>query len=275
MSKIASGIISCFTIGVVFIYAFGGQRRVAVARDIGEGGASGDVPVVIELFTSEGCATCPPADDVLAQLDEKQLVAGARIIVLSQHVDYWNNLGWTDPFSSHVFSERQSAYARVFGKKEIYTPQMIVDGRTEFPGSKRDMALQTIAQAAREPKAQVQLSLAGDAGSNAPQVLNLSVRIDQFARVSEGGVADVLLAITESNLTSNVARGENHGRRLSHVGVVRKLYVIGNLPADSFTAEPIVSLDKNWRRKNLRAVVFVQERASKHVIGAAMLKLAQ
>jgi hypothetical protein len=109
------------------------------------------VPVVVELFTSEGCSSCPPADALLARLDKTQPVEGAEVIPLAMHVDYWNQLGWADPFSSHQFSERQGEYAAAFGKEDVYTPQMVVDGVKEFNGSNSSLARETIGKAAREP----------------------------------------------------------------------------------------------------------------------------
>src|SRR5215468_4014633 len=115
-------------------------------------------PVVVELFTSEGCSSCPPADAVLAQLQQTQPVAGAEVIALGEHVDYWNYIGWSDPFSAPVFSQRQNDYTNAFGAFSVYTPQMVVDGQTEFVGSKMSKALDAIAKAARAPKAKVQLT---------------------------------------------------------------------------------------------------------------------
>jgi hypothetical protein len=231
-------------------------------------------PVVVELFTSEGCSSCPPADALLARLDREQPVEGAEVIALAQHVDYWNSLGWADPYSSHDFSERQGEYAAAFGSEGVYTPQMIVDGRDEFPGGNSGKAFDAIAQAAREPKGEVSLARAANQ-TDGGDSLRLSVRVERLPKLSDGDTADVLLAITESNLSSDVARGENAGRKLVHVGVVRTLSKIGYVGAASppFAAEPSVALDKAWRRENLRAVVFLQEHTSRRVVGAAAIKL--
>src|ERR1700686_990870 len=112
---------------------------------------AGDVPVLAELFTSEGCSSCPPADALLMKLDRLQPVPGARVIVLSEHVDYWNQLGWRDPFSSPQFSKRQADYARLMGS-EVYTPQLVIDGRVQLNGSDAKDIQDAIARAAARPK---------------------------------------------------------------------------------------------------------------------------
>lgn len=230
------------------------------------------VPVVVELFTSEGCSSCPPADALLARMDETQPVEGAEVIALAQHVDYWNYLGWSDPYSSHELSERQGAYSRAFGRDGVYTPQMVVDGRAEFNGGDRGKAFDEIARAAREPKAEVVLTH-GDAQAKSDAPVRLSLRVEKLPKLSDGDAAEVLLAITEGGLSSDVSRGENTGRKLAHVGVVRKLTKLGEFSAGTFSADTDVTFDKNWRRENLRAVVFLQERASRRVVGASSIKL--
>lgn len=234
-------------------------------------------PVVVELFTSEGCSSCPPADDVLARLDKTQPVQGVEVIALGEHVDYWNRLGWTDPYSSADFSRRQSGYSDAFGQDGVYTPQMIVDGRDEFAGGNGNRARDAIIKAARAPKAKVELLAAPGADGTDGKNLKLSVRISDVPQVTAGDTADVLLAFTENNLRSEVSRGENAGRNLRHSAVVRSLSVLGNIGAgqQSFEAQPTVNLGGGWRRNNMRAVVFVQERGTRHVLGAAALGLSK
>lgn len=229
-------------------------------------------PVLVELFTSEGCSSCPPADALLIQLHETQPVSGAEVIALEWHVDYWNYIGWRDPFSSAQSSARQSAYAASFGANGVYTPQMIVDGRTEFVGSAADRARQTIARSAAVAKPAVELGLA-----QASPASQLTVRIPALPNAAANDTPEVFLALTESGLRSNVSRGENAGRRLEHTGVVRDLLFLGRAqPAASpaFATETALKLDPTWQRTNLRAVVFVQERDSRRVLAAAQIPFA-
>jgi hypothetical protein len=258
-------------------------RMVATSTDEKKGATVATentrTPVIVELFTSEGCSSCPPADALLAQLEKTQPVKGAEVIVLALHVDYWNRLGWADPFSSPAFSERQGEYSRAFGKQDVYTPQMVVDGQAEFNGSNQNRAYQAITKAAQTPKASVRLTTParGEAEKSLGQV-RLRVNVDGLPAVSDGDAAEVLLAVTESNLSTNVARGENAGRRLSHAGVVRSLTVIGSVDPQgggAFTADTVVEIGKGMRRENLRVVVFVQERASRRVLGAAATRLTE
>jgi len=226
--------------------------------------------VLVELFTSEGCSTCPPADKLLREFDINQPVKGVQVIVMSEHVDYWDRLGWKDPFSSALFTQRQGEYAQALHFEDVYTPQMIVDGRTGFVGSKRAAAFQAIAEAARSPKANVTLAIRETTSTS----IKLSVHVDGISDVARGEVAEVMLAIAESGLSNKVSRGENSGRQLAHSSVVRKLIKIGKVEAGTFNAEPAVNLDRAWKRQQIKAVVFLQQRTSRRVLGAAQIKLA-
>ncbi|MDX2151767.1 MAG: DUF1223 domain-containing protein [Bryobacteraceae bacterium] len=170
-------------------------------------------PVLVELFTSQGCSSCPPADRLLERLDREQPVAGADILVLSEHVDYWNHIGWTDPFSSPLYSERQQRYARQFRLDSVYTPQMVVDGITQFVGSDQNRAEAAIRSAAEAPKKSVTAVLHGS---------RLSVKVDG----REAGEKVWVAAARESG-SSDVVRGENRGRRLVHVAVAERLMEVG------------------------------------------------
>ena len=225
--------------------------------------------VLVELFTSEGCSSCPPADKLLSELDRYQPVPGVTVIALSEHVDYWNRLGWKDPFSSSEFSRRQMDYARALNIEDFYTPQMIVDGRTEFVGSKRATALEVIAKAARSPKATVNLTLK----PSAPNSTNITIQIEDVPGVTSGDRVDVMLAVAEDRLLNKVTRGENAGRELSHAAVTRKLTRLASVNGQTFRSEQIVRLDPAWKPENTKIVIFVQERTTYRVLGAAVINL--
>jgi len=226
--------------------------------------------VLVELFTSEGCSTCPPADKLLTELDQTQPIKGVEVIALSEHVDYWNRLGWKDPYSSAEFSRRQADYARQLKLEDVYTPQIVVDGQTELVGGKSAAVRDAIAKAAGAPKANVRVTIK----SATPKSVALTVQVENLPEVARGDNADVLLAITESGLMSNVARGENAGRKLTHSAVTRKLIRIGTVKDKSFKAEHSVDLDAAWNRQAMKVVVFVQERNSRRVLGASAIKFA-
>jgi hypothetical protein len=226
--------------------------------------------VLVELFTSEGCSTCPPADKLLTALDQTQPIEGVQVIILSEHVDYWDHEGWKDPFSSAEFSQRQAEYARAFGDKDgVYTPQMIVDGQTPFVGNQSKSIVEAIAKAARSTKADVSIATAKSAAKS----ITLLVRVRNVLGVSSADTAEVMLALTESGLLSTVSRGENSGHTLAHSAVVRKLTRLGTADGGSFSVERSSDLNSNWKRQNMKAVVFVQERNSRRVLGAATIEL--
>jgi len=248
-------------------WATSGKNDVPAVEKAPESGAT---PVLVELFTSEGCSSCPPADALLSRLGKTQPVAGADIIALEEHVDYWDRLGWKDPFSSEAATDRQNDFGDAFGGAQIYTPQMIVDGRTQFVGSSDSDARRAIRAASQGQKPTVQLSWEND-GTLAIHVDALNV--DAANNAAPRDSQQLFLVVAENLLHSDVKRGENAGRALEHNGVVRQLLPIGKIdtPSVPFYSTVAVHAAREWNRANLRAVVFVQERRSRHIIAAAAI----
>jgi hypothetical protein len=227
--------------------------------------ATASTPVLVELFTSEGCSSCPPADALLSRLGRTQPVRGADIIALEEHVEYWDHLGWKDPYSSEAATARQGEYGEAFGGRQVYTPQMIVDGRAEFVGSSDIEALRAIRAASQAPKPGIQLSWeTGD---------SLAMHVEPLVNASAGEGAQLFLVVAESMLHSDVKHGENAGRALEHDGVVRQLLPLGKIDAApaGFSSTVAVHPAREWNRANLRAVVFVQEHRSRHVLAVAAI----
>jgi hypothetical protein len=228
---------------MAFALAFGSaQSRVSH-------GESASMPVLVELFTSEGCSSCPPADIALARLLEEQPVPGTRIIALSEHVDYWDDLGWKDPYSSRVFSERQRDYVRRLRLSGPYTPQLVAGGRFQGVGSNREATRNAIAAAARSPAGSVTLRITSS--SRRPSFVDIDARWDV------GVGADVMLAAVEGHATSTVTGGENAGRTLVHVAVARAMSLVGSGSGAFHGRAP---LDQLRSVGATRAIVFVQER---------------
>ena len=227
-------------------------------------------PVVVELFTSEGCSSCPPADALLQKLEAQQSIAGAEIIPLEEHVDYWNHDGWVDPFSSQEWTERQQAYAAL-AKNDPYTPELVVDGRSQFLGSDARKAEAEIEKAAGSVKAEVAIT-PGPPGAKGAQ--SFTVSIGQLTQTSAGDTAEVWLAITEDGLHSSVTRGENAGRALQHVATLRALRKIGVADASKpFTTNPTLKFASQWKLENLHVTAFVQRKKSREILGAASTKI--
>jgi hypothetical protein len=231
------------------------------------------VPVIVELFTSEGCSSCPSADRLLSRLEQMQPVPGAQVIALEEHVDYWNQLGWNDPFSSPQYRARQNDYAVAFHAANIFTPQMVVNGVVQFVGSDPSRAYHEIGAAAQGETTQIELGTSPN--SRDPELLDLSLRLN-ISKTAKLRESNVYLAVTENNLTTFVQRGENAGHTLRHSSVVRSFGVIGKIDPNGASGGQLVStlrLPKEWKRENLRAVVFVQERESFRITGANVVDL--
>lgn len=218
--------------------------------------------VVVELFTSEGCSSCPPADALLAKMSGQKSANGAEIIPLGFHVDYWDHQGWRDRFSSHDYTERQQKYSDRFNLDGPYTPQMVVDGQSEFVGSSSGSAQEKIAEAAAHlQQAEIQLSPAP------AQHVMVRVHADPAA------AGEIWMAITEDNLSNKVGGGENGGRELHHAAVVRQFRSLGQLKNGEFQEQEVLEIAKEWKAQDLRYVVFVQAPRNGLILGAASLPL--
>jgi len=211
---------------------------------------------VVELFTSEGCSSCPPADRLLLDLAARD---DARLFPLAFHVDYWNRLGWTDPFSDAAYSERQRSYARAVGSGRVYTPQMIVNGDAAFVGSRRAEAERAIRRALDAPAlATIDLhaTVEGD-----------SVRID-YSVVDAPNEAILHLALVQRQAEQAVSRGENAGRTLRHANVVRAFETV---PA-GFGSQTL-TLPSDLDAENATVVAYAQSPATMRVVGATRVLL--
>jgi hypothetical protein len=219
--------------------------------------------VVVELFTSQGCSSCPPADRLLASLGEQD---AGRVVPLSFHVDFWNSMGWKDPFSRHAWTERQAAYARALRLGQVYTPQAVVDGRAEMVGSDGDRLRSAITAAASRPAADIALSLESSASRG---MVRAEVDLPEALR---GRKLDLMVALFETGLVTEVGRGENGGHTLTNDYVVRDLKRAGKLSPrgperTEHTAE--ISLEREWNPSRLGVAAFLQDPGSLEIYGGS------
>ena len=222
-------------------------------------------PVLVELFTSEGCSSCPPADALLAKLDHDQPIQNAEIIILGEHVDYWDDLGWHDRFSSHQYTERQSQYSARLGVDGVYTPQMIVDGTDQFVGNDSFHARRSITSAAHKAKLSLSLS------RPILDAHKISASVSLPALSASQAHAELYAALVDPQDTTDVRNGENGGRRLQHAGVVRNLQRIGTLK--DLSGGPLsfsLNAPGDDKLSDMRVVVFAQQSNQGDVLGAVV-----
>lgn len=218
--------------------------------------------VLVELFTSEGCSSCPPADEVLRQINGRTTPEGQLIVGLSEHVSYWDNLGWKDPYSSDIYTERQDNYSARFGLSSVYTPQMVVNGREQFTGGDR-RALEA-AFATEAQRKQIELHIT--AAQVTQKDLTFSYSATDLPPKSSIQLVAVLVDDTDR---SNVARGENSGRQLTHAFVARALAPLGPLHETeqrlvSLPLPPSFHVDSGTRH---HLVLFAQQEKTGAVLG--------
>jgi hypothetical protein len=230
-------------------------------------------PVLVELFTSEGCSSCPPADEFLARLNREQPLSGIIVIGIEEHVDYWNHQGWIDPYSSAEWTSRQVSYVDRLKENTAYTPQVVIDGQRSIVGVREREILQSIQESARQPRAEIEANLETPAADGA---LKLHVRAGKLESASNDS-AEIWLAIAERDLDSKVNDGENAGKELRHSSVLRSLKKLGVASAKgnpAFEGSTQVKLSREWKSQNIEAIVFAQEKKSKQVLGIAVARPA-
>ena len=248
------GITAGFIITVLFIAGFIGRDKAPVKKDLRK--ADGKGFAVLELFTSEGCSSCPPAEELLAKIQQE--AQGKAVYLLAYHVDYWDRQGWKDLFSSADYSKRQVQYGHWLNAPEIYTPQLIINGKAEYVGSDEPAISNAIAeQLATKPAATLTLRAQQDGEK-------LKVQY-QAGKVENS--SSLLIAIVQKNAQTKVARGENAGRSLAHVQIVRKLQTeplkaIGN-------GNATVVLPKDFNAQNWEVLGMVQDQTSGEILAIA------
>ncbi len=222
-------------------------------------GSGEKTPVLLELFTSLGCSSCPPADKLLAEIDREQPINGGRLIVLSEHVDYWNNPAWSDPFSSTTYTQRQRVYDSRFGV-EVYTPQLVVDGTTALVGSSWPKAENAIKQALHAPTIPVHVTAVRSEGK-------AQVDIDAGPN-SIGKKAVLFLVLAHDHAESHVGGGENAGRTLSEVAVAYSLREIANIePGSIFQKSLSIALPEGSKAGGTRVIAFARRSDTTQIIG--------
>lgn len=258
------------------IVAFSAISMAAMTPASGQ--ATGPDPsrvVVLELFTAQGCSSCPPADRVLSRLGLDERIRG-QVLPLAFHVDYWNVGGWKDPFSAAAWTARQYSYARALYVGSPYTPQLVVDGQREFNGSREERALSEIKAALDRPSA-TRVTLAARRETTPRQAVIVDVGAEVVESIDAGRL-EVLVALVESGLATDVAGGENGGRTLQNDFIVRSLKTAFTLKPEAGTRGLrtfALTLRTEWRLENLSVAAFVQDTRSMRICGAtAPVRLA-
>jgi hypothetical protein len=219
--------------------------------------------VLVELFTAEGCSSCPPADALLRQLDNLAPVNSVGIVVLGEHVDYWDGLGWHDRFSSRQYTDRQNDYARRFKLDGPFTPQMVVDGAQQLVGNNTPALQAALNSAATKNRVTLHIS------AERKDQKHLSVNVEAGPLPEGSKRADLYVALADNSAETQVGGGENSGRKLNHVAVARSLRKCGSVPAAGGQLQVTVPLEKSFELDKQRVVVFLQEPEAGHVLGAA------
>lgn len=256
----------CLLWSSVFADLHGMQSGATKSTEHSESPPSG---ILVELFTSEGCSSCPPADELLRKLDSMRTISNNQIVVLGEHVDYWDGTGWRDRFSSHEYTTRQQEYAYRLGVPEPYTPQIVVDGKQQFVGNNAGSLQAALQAAGAEPKTSVSILAADFDGNN----LILKLKTNSLPQGHKRG--DLYVAVADNSDETQVHGGENSGRALRHVAVLRSLQKVAKVGPEGTEKDFNLRLPKDLEKNNLRVVAFVQESGNGRVLGSTVKVLSQ
>ena len=238
---------------------------LALAAQSQDQGRPAVKPVLVELFTSEGCSSCPPADDLLRQVNGTSPVAGQLVVGISEHVTYWNRLGWADPFSADVFTRRQNGYGERFRLDDIYTPQMIINGREQIVGGNEPLLLDALKRQSNQPSVALQIVSVQRNGNE----LELRFRVGDLPSRQP---LELVAVVTDDLDTSTVDRGENAGRVLRHVAVARSFERVATIasPNEKTVRLAFAPLTDPHRKSMQTLILFLQEPNLGAVLGSAL-----
>jgi hypothetical protein len=244
----------CFIIALLSLKAFISRNKISEINEITKSNGKGFA--VLELFTSEGCSSCPPADDLMAKIQSE---AGMKpIYILAYHVDYWDRQGWKDKFSSADFSNRQTQYGNWLNVSPIYTPQLIINGKTQFIGSDESAIRKEIS---------AELSSSSNTTLTIQTQQNGSELTVRYQVSNATNNSSLLIAVLQKNAQDKVERGENAGRTLFYVQIVRKLQTESlNNPGG---VSKVIELPKDFNRQNWEVVCFIQDQGNGRISAAA------
>ncbi|MAX25154.1 MAG: DUF1223 domain-containing protein [Phycisphaeraceae bacterium] len=221
--------------------------------------------VVVELFTSEGCSSCPPADRVLSQLRQEAAKAQSPVYTLAYHVDYWDRLGWEDRFSSEQWTQRQYQYAQAMRSRQVYTPQMIINGQHAFVGSRKATAEKHItSELAKKPAVNLELGFS----QQSDEAAELDTVHWQIHPLPPN--AQLHLVLAEDHLKTQVRRGENSGRQLHHDGVVRNMQTIKLINTQG---KAMITIPQDAKRGHCRIIGLLQDQNSMRIMAGKQLTL--
>jgi len=259
----------------LLLATFETRKSTADPRPLQEGGSRSDGghgPIVVELFTSQGCSSCPPADRLLRELGQGS--GGVEVVPLAFHVDYWNYIGWNDPFSAKRWSERQRKYARQLPAGRVYTPQLVVAGRAHLVGSDARSVERALAEAAqRIPAAVVTLEARMATGDRA-----VEVRVAAELVHADGVRRELWVALRQSGLVTPVERGENARRTLENDFVVRRFEQALTLPGNAGARQErrmSLEVEPEWDLEQLQVVAFLQAVDGLGIDGAAVAAVGE